>query len=204
VNTILKRLPSPALIVACLALVVALGGVSYAAGVLPANSVGPKQIKKRAVGLRKISPAARSALKGQKGDKGDSGPAGPAGPKGEAGAPGPQGEKGEPGIAGKPGPSGGANAIVRRATFVVPARTEAGTPRFNGGVSLCQPGERATGGGGSPGGLGPDLDVVESVPTDGAGNGADSGEASRGWLVIAKNGTITPSTGQVYAVCVPE
>jgi hypothetical protein len=32
------RLPSPALIVACVSLVVALGGVSYAATVLPANS----------------------------------------------------------------------------------------------------------------------------------------------------------------------
>jgi hypothetical protein len=91
-NAILKRLPSPAMIVACMALVVALGGVSYAAGVLPANSVGPKQIKKRAVSLQKITPAARRALRGQKGDKGDPGPAGvsgAAGQKGETGPPGP-------------------------------------------------------------------------------------------------------------------
>jgi hypothetical protein len=39
-NANLKRLISPAMIVACVALLVALGGVSYAAGVLPANSVG--------------------------------------------------------------------------------------------------------------------------------------------------------------------
>lgn len=89
----LKRLPSPALIVACVALLVALGGVSYAAGVLPANSVGTKQIKKRAVTLQKISPAARAVLKGQKGDPG---PVGPAGPKGD---PGPQGPQGDPGQA---------------------------------------------------------------------------------------------------------
>jgi hypothetical protein len=91
-NAILKRLPSPAMIVACVALVVALGGVSYAAGVLPANSVGPKQLKKRAVSLQKITPAARTALRGQKGDKGDPGPAGitgAAGPKGDTGPPGP-------------------------------------------------------------------------------------------------------------------
>jgi hypothetical protein len=91
-STVLKRLPSPAMIVASIALVVALGGVSYAAGVLPANSVGAKQLQKRAVSLQKITPAARSALRGQKGDKGDPGPAGitgAAGPKGDTGPPGP-------------------------------------------------------------------------------------------------------------------
>jgi hypothetical protein len=60
---ILKRLASPPMVVACLALVVALGGVSYAAGVLPANSVGQKQLKARAVTPAKLSPAVRGALK---------------------------------------------------------------------------------------------------------------------------------------------
>src|SRR5262245_32940815 len=41
--------PSPALVIACLALAVALGGTSYAAFRLPANSVGVKQLKKNAV-----------------------------------------------------------------------------------------------------------------------------------------------------------
>jgi hypothetical protein len=44
-----RRIPSPAMIVACLALMVALGGTSYAAIKLPANSVGTKQLKKGAV-----------------------------------------------------------------------------------------------------------------------------------------------------------
>jgi hypothetical protein len=44
-----RRLPSPAMIVACLALTVALGGTSYAAIRLPANSVGTKQLKRGAV-----------------------------------------------------------------------------------------------------------------------------------------------------------
>jgi hypothetical protein len=43
------RRPSHATIVAYLALVLALGGTSYAAINLPRNSVGPKQIKKQAV-----------------------------------------------------------------------------------------------------------------------------------------------------------
>jgi hypothetical protein len=37
--------PSPALVVSAVALSVALGGTSYAAIVLPANSVGTKQLK---------------------------------------------------------------------------------------------------------------------------------------------------------------
>jgi hypothetical protein len=43
------HLPSPALIVSTVALVVAMGGTGYAALKLPRNSVGTKQIKKNAV-----------------------------------------------------------------------------------------------------------------------------------------------------------
>ena len=46
--------PSPAMIVAIIALVLSLGGTSYAAIVLPANSVGTKQIKKNAVTGAKV------------------------------------------------------------------------------------------------------------------------------------------------------
>jgi hypothetical protein len=49
VRTVVRRAPSPAMVVACLALIVALGGTSYAAIRLPANSVGTKQLKKGAV-----------------------------------------------------------------------------------------------------------------------------------------------------------
>jgi hypothetical protein len=63
-SAISSRLPSPALIVACVALVVALGGVSYAAAVLPAGSVGTAQLQKKAVTASKLkktpSPGARS------------------------------------------------------------------------------------------------------------------------------------------------
>ena len=38
--------PSPAMLVACAALVVALGGTSYAVTQLPKNSVGTPQLKK--------------------------------------------------------------------------------------------------------------------------------------------------------------
>ncbi len=45
----LKKLPSPAMIVALIALSLALGGVGYAAVALPKNSVGTPQLKKNAV-----------------------------------------------------------------------------------------------------------------------------------------------------------
>jgi len=52
---ILRRLPSPAMVVACIALAVALGGTSYAAITLPRNSVGTKQLQKNAVVASKLS-----------------------------------------------------------------------------------------------------------------------------------------------------
>lgn len=51
-----RRAPSPAMVVACLALTVALGGTSYAAVRLPANSVGTKQLKRNAVTSAKVRP----------------------------------------------------------------------------------------------------------------------------------------------------
>jgi hypothetical protein len=41
-----SRLPSPATLIAVVALIIALGGTSYAAISLPKNSVGTKQIRK--------------------------------------------------------------------------------------------------------------------------------------------------------------
>jgi hypothetical protein len=74
------RRPSPAFVVACLALGVALGGTSYAAVVLPANSVGTIQLKNGAVTSLKVRdgtlavldlrPDAREALMGEPGVSG--------------------------------------------------------------------------------------------------------------------------------------
>jgi hypothetical protein len=53
-NRWLRRSPSPAMVVACIALIVALGGTGYAAIILPANSVGTKQLKRNAVVSKKV------------------------------------------------------------------------------------------------------------------------------------------------------
>jgi hypothetical protein len=88
------RRPSPALVVALLALFVALGGTGYAALALPKNSVGTKQLKKGAV---KNSDIAGNAVTGSKVKsrslsasdfKVGSAPPGPRGPQGAQGAPG--------------------------------------------------------------------------------------------------------------------
>ncbi|HLF68419.1 MAG TPA: hypothetical protein VI503_03670 [Gaiellaceae bacterium] len=50
--------PSPAMVIACIALAVALGGTGYAQIVLPANSVGTKQLRNNSVASPKIRNAA--------------------------------------------------------------------------------------------------------------------------------------------------
>jgi hypothetical protein len=85
------------MVVACVALVVALGGTSYAALRLPSNSVGTRQLRNGAVTKVKIAPATLKALTGSggaPGGKGGQGAQGPAGPKGATGA------TGQPGSAG--------------------------------------------------------------------------------------------------------
>jgi hypothetical protein len=91
------RKPSPALLVALLALFVALGGTSYAALKLPKNSVGAKQLKRNSVTSPKVKAGSlllsdfkaseRTALQGPQGPEGARGPQGTQGPQGVAGAP---------------------------------------------------------------------------------------------------------------------
>jgi len=62
-STPFRHRPSPAMVVACIALAIALGGTSYAAITLPANSVGTKQLKKNAVKRSKIAAKAVNGSK---------------------------------------------------------------------------------------------------------------------------------------------
>jgi hypothetical protein len=96
--------PSPALVVSVMALSVALGGTGYAAIVLPANSVGTKQIKKNAVTSKKVKNRSLKSVDFAAGQLpvGPAGPAGPAGPQGVAGPQGPKGDKGDKGDQGDP------------------------------------------------------------------------------------------------------
>ena len=114
-NRLMRHRPSPAMVVACLALGIALTGTSVAAvSALAPNSVGTAQIRANAVTAAKIKNAnvtgakvARNAITGAKvlnrsltaadfvasslpkGPAGPTGATGPAGPAGPAGAIGP-------------------------------------------------------------------------------------------------------------------
>jgi hypothetical protein len=95
-----KRRPSPALVLATLALAVALGGTGYAATSLPANSVGPRQLQNNAVSSTKVKNGSLLKVDFKKGQI----PAGPKGSPGAPGAPGAQGPKGPTGAQGPAGP----------------------------------------------------------------------------------------------------
>lgn len=88
---VVPRRPSPAMVVACVALAVALGGTGYAALRLPANSVGTRQLKKNAVISSKVKNHSLRALDFRPGQlpRGPVGPPGPAGPAGPPGVPAP-------------------------------------------------------------------------------------------------------------------
>jgi hypothetical protein len=97
--------PSAGLVVAIIALIVALGGTSYAAFNLPKNSVGTRQLKNNSVTGAKIKAHAVSSAQvrtgsllaadfkggqlpaGPKGDRGPMGPSGPSGPPGTSAGP---------------------------------------------------------------------------------------------------------------------
>jgi hypothetical protein len=167
------RRPSPALIVAFLALSVALGGVAWAGQQLPRDSVGPAQIRDGAVRTQQVRD--RSLLRedfrpGQL-PRGARGARGSRGPRGRAGAPG--------------------------ATRVT-ARRESGreiAPGAIGSASVTCPGsERATGGGGGFAGPPTTNDrLVESIPVG-------DGPSTR-WRVTLFNGGTAPRTPVAYAVC---
>ena len=143
----LVRRPSPAMIVACIALLVALGGTSVAAvSQLARNSVGTPQLQTGAVTNPKLrnnavnsaKVANRSLLRsdfapGQL-------PAGPVGPQGPAGPAGP---------AGAAGPTGVIGAItVRTQTTTISGGTAENAALNTARVtSLCQGNERAISGG---------------------------------------------------------
>ena len=102
------------MVVACLALLIALGGTSYAAVSLPANSVTTRQVKNHSL-------LAIDFKRGQlpRGPIGPAGPAGPAGPQGPAGPAGPGGS--------------GSGAAVKWAVV----RADGGIVDQSGGITLA-------------------------------------------------------------------
>jgi hypothetical protein len=173
-KAILRQLRSPAMVVACVSLVVALGGVSYAAAVLPKNSVGTAQLKKKAVSASKLRADAVSGAKVRNGTlmatdfKTGQLPAGPQGPKGD------RGDAGAPGVS--------AYEIVHWTAEPVDPGNPASVQ------AKCAPGARALGGGLSSG---QPIAVTDSRPLpDGTV-----------WYVTGKNVGVAPTSVSAYVIC---
>jgi hypothetical protein len=90
------------MVVACAALLFAMTGAGYAAGMLGPNTVGTKQLKKNAVISSKVKNRSLLAVDFKAGQL----PRGAKGDKGDPGAPGAPGAPGQQGIQGIQGPIG--------------------------------------------------------------------------------------------------
>lgn len=190
--------PSPALIVSVVALIVALGGTSYAAIKLPKNSVGTAQIKPGAVRSPDVKNGSLLAADFKAGQL----PAGPAGAPGEKG---PQGEKGEKGEKGETGATGSIGQItIQRTDVPLPAGPDATTPGpVTSAFASCPGGYRLIGGSvnvsSSTG-----AEVLISRPaTDNVGSGGvpDDNEQFSYWKGTARAAKDTAHTMRVFAIC---
>jgi hypothetical protein len=134
------RRPSPALIVACVALGITLSGASYAAVVLPRNSVGTAQLKANSVNTFKVANGSIRAIDLvpgiRVGPRGLTGPAGPAGSAGPAGAAGPAGPTGPTGPGGRYALVGKDGSIIAQSGGISLAATLGGWFYLNFGSDM--------------------------------------------------------------------
>jgi hypothetical protein len=153
------------MVVACIALVIALGGTGYAATQLPAKSVGQKQLRNGAVGNLQIRDRAITSGKIRNGEV----------------------------------------KAADLAKGILPAAAStvhqvSGEPIAPGAVgaasAACDPGQRATGGGGGFAGPAVTNDkMVDSIPV------GDERPVVR-WRVSLFNGGTAPRTPVAYVLCV--
>jgi hypothetical protein len=180
-SSMLRRRPSPSMVVALIALFVALGGTSYAALKLPKNSVGNRQLKNGAVTSNKVKDRSLAISDFKLGQV----PPGPPGPQGAPGSP------GRDGVAGPPGPT----ALH---TFAFTYDNPAGEQSAGG--ALCPPGQYATGGG----------VVAESeIPGEQAVNSSFPAKSSASkpapdaWLGFVDNTSASSLAFEVSVICAP-
>jgi hypothetical protein len=135
------RMPSPALVIALIALFIAMGGTGYAASQSTATVAASATAKIKKVNSR-VSRVARllNTVRAQIASISlTPGPQGPAGPRGERGE---RGEKGEKGDKGEPGPITGTlpSGVTLRGTFALrqelPAAGREGQTQIAFGFSL--------------------------------------------------------------------
>jgi hypothetical protein len=167
---------SPSTVIACLALVFALGGTAYAAGsaLLPANSVGSKQVINHSIKKIDLKAPLPRGPRGLTGARGSQGPAGLQGPQG------PQGLQGSAGIT---------QVIFVDGPDVAQCAASGGACRIATADAVCPSSFRVVGGGHISGGTG-------NIVLFSAITGTQSYE------VIAENLTTSPNTIRASANCV--
>ena len=173
--------PSPAMVVASVALLVAMAGTGVAASGLPIASVGSAQLRTGAVTSPKIAADAVTSAKVKNGSlsRADfaagqvpSGPQGPAGP---------------------PGQNALADATVISHSHVVSNND------YYWYWSACPSGKRALGGGVQTNS--DNAYVNESFPVDTNGNAVGDGAVAAGWRTEISNVSGGDLTVNVYVMC---
>jgi hypothetical protein len=187
-----RHRPSPALVIATLALIFALTGTGIAAvAALPRNSVGTKQLRNNSVVSSKVrnhSLLARDFRRGQlpRGPIGPIGPTGPTGPRGPAGP---------------PGSSGSLAVSVREADAAV------GPGRRAFAIAACPSGQRTVGGGVYLADSTPDNQdaIMRNAPVSSSGGTAfkllAAGQTPNAWYGQAYNAGTNGATVRVYVIC---
>jgi hypothetical protein len=159
-----------------LALVIAVGGTSYAAVALPKNSVGNKQLKADAITSGKVKDRTLLSTDFKAGQL-------PAGPRGPAGAPGPKGDAGAPGASGDQGDPGASGVSGWQRVYATDVVN--GNSSIDGTIS-CPPGKRVLGGGAYATGL----TLVSSFPA-----------ADDTWYVEVRNTNPVAFAFSAFAIC---
>lgn len=179
------RRPSPAMIVACLALGVSLSGIGYAATVLPRNSVGTAQLQANAV----VSGKVRNGTLMRADFKTGQVPAGPQGAKGDTGVKGDKGDNGDKGDKGEPGPAGrpGISGFNARSMSNGPS-----TARFITATAECSPPTRILGGG---------FHLVSNTGQIPQLNQSSPNQTRTAWVVRTSNLSRINATVISYAIC---
>ncbi|MFN0155382.1 MAG: hypothetical protein ACKVUT_13490 [Gaiella sp.] len=198
-SRILRRRPSPAMVVACIALLVALSGTGIAAVVAVApNSVGTVHLQASAVTGPKIATDAVTSAKIRNGSllrsdfKAGQLPRGPQGPAGPAGATGTAGPAGATGAAGTIGA-----ITVRTATVAVDGGGAQNSQYVTRSVTKnCENGEKAISAGTGWSDDDNDLELFTSEIEPVISNNVVTGFRARGGNDSGNGSTLT-----LYVLC---
>ena len=194
------RVPSPALVISVVALLLALGGTSYAAFSIPKNSVGSKQLKKNAVTTSKIANHAVTGAKLKLGTIGTVPSAKHAATATTAST------ATTATTAGNALTLGGAksSAFLRSTITIVSSGPTVAPSNFQAWIVKCPAGYQAIGGGVSPQNV-LTMVVTESSPTVGGSDIAllSDGQhpAADGWEGAVRNNDVTNKTFKVGVTC---